>query len=178
MSVKSDYTTWRDHTENSCSGWSPKSGWVWTGHRRDEDKSHSQGDPAIVSRKFQSHHPGARSNSSFFFDHLDFYLEKDIFPYKKRNFWKRIYFRVKKGIVHSHRDLEVRVVIHRLKKMKLSNFVVPLLMCTDHHVELLQTGGSITLRLKPATRNSLQLMFIVTGGREVSTLCIGSHYKC
>ena len=50
-----------------------------------------------------------------------------------------LYFREKKGIIHPHRDLEVRVIIHRRKNLKPSNFVVPpLLMCTDHHVQLPQ----------------------------------------
>jgi hypothetical protein len=47
------------------------------------------------------------------------------------------------------------------------DFTVPFLVSVNHHVYL--AGGVTSLNLKPVAHNSLELISIATGGRDVST---------
>ncbi len=111
-------------------------------------------------QNFQPHHPGGVDTPlSIFFPSI---------------FWGKIlYFSVKKGIIHSHRDLNS--VSSSTDK---TNLLGPMLsrlrspaprVCKPPRAAGSSGGGSTSLSLKPAARNSLEFMIIATGGRHVST---------
>ena len=84
-----------------------------------------------------------------------------------------IYFSVKKGIIHSHRDLN-SVSLSTDKTNCLGSIPSRLHSPTSRvrkppHTTVLSVRGSTSLILKPETRNWLGLMIIVSGGRDVST---------
>ncbi len=96
---------------------------------------------------------------------LDFCLNKFI--------GKMLYFSVKKGIIHSHRDLNS--VSSSTDK---TNHLGPIpsrrhspapRVCQPSHTVVSSDGGNTSLSLKPVVRNSLELISVTTGDRDVST---------
>ena len=98
---------------------------------------------------------------------LDFFFYKFI--------GKMLYFSVKKGIIHSHRDLNS--VSSSTENTNLLGTMSSRLHCPTPRVRnpprvtptVSSTGGITSLSLKPAAHNSLELIRITTGVRDVST---------
>jgi hypothetical protein len=97
---------------------------------------------------------------------LDFFL----FLFKKI-IGKMLYFSEKKGIIHSHRDLNS--VSSSTDKTNLLGPMTSRLRSPAPRVRTRaagsSTGRNTSLSLKPAARNSLELISLATGGRDVST---------
>jgi len=87
-------------------------------------------------------------------------------------YWENAKFQCKKkGIIHSHRDLNS--VSSSTDKTNLLGPIPSRLRSPAPRVRTRaaasRAGGSTSLSLKPAARNSLELISIATGGRDVST---------
>jgi hypothetical protein len=76
-----------------------------------------------------------------------------------------LYFSVKKGIIHSHRDLNS--VSSSTDKTNLLGPIPSRLRSPGPRVNIRvavsSDGGNTSLRLKPVVRNSMELISIVTG---------------
>jgi hypothetical protein len=101
---------------------------------------------------------------------LDFFLNKFI--------GKMLYFRVKKGILHSHRDLN-SVSSSTDKTNHLGPIPSRLHSPAPHvHKPTCTTDSSdvgiTSLSLKPETRNSLEFTIIDTSDRDLSTFGVHS----
>ena len=84
-----------------------------------------------------------------------------------------LYFSVKKGIIHSHRDLN-SVSSSTDKTTLLGPIPSRLHSPTDRvrkppRAVVSIAGGNTSLRLKPVVHNSLEFTIIDTGDRDVST---------
>jgi hypothetical protein len=112
-------------------------------------------------QSFQPHNPRLSETQT----HGFFFLNKFI--------GKMLYFSVKKGIIHSHRDLNS--VSSSTDKTNLLGSIPSRLRSPDPRdgktpcASVSSVGWRTSLNLKPPTRNSLELIRIDTGDRDVST---------
>jgi hypothetical protein len=114
-------------------------------------------------QSFQPHHPGvSETTRPIFF--LIFFLQI---------YWETLNLSVKTMTIHSHRDLNS--VSSSTDKTNLLGHIPSRLRSPDPRVCMTpraatsSSGVNTSLSLKPAGRNSLKLITITTGVRDVST---------